>query len=438
MVNNISTGELLLIFFVGFSSLSPNVAFAGDSCKYEIVESMPDQLTFNRNMSFNPTVTHEALIDMLDNAKKSVKIASFYMMLTSEPKFAKHPSTLPGRRILNSIIEAKKRGLEVQVILDSSGHPMSNPEDVSQLKSSGVVVKYINMKKLLKGGVMHTKFMITDGKTLYVGSSNFDWRSYSQIKEIGIKFNDCETLASDLDKIFEIYSLMSDADRVPNKLPDHVKTKINMESPFAIVMNKPANIFLGSSPPDFNGKTEWTGRTSDIHGLLSTIDAARHKIDISVMNYGPRTAFIWPKEFKPEIEDALKRAASTRGVSVRLLFSNWTSTKPEEIMWYKSLDAIQSEALHGGGIKVKLFQVPAFDDFQKEIPFARVKHDKYMVTDAGVYIGTSNWTPDYFITTCGVSYVIWPQVENEKISIIDELQGLFDRDWNSQYAHKLA
>lgn len=106
---------------------------------------MPDQLTISIEMSFNPKVTHKASIDILDNAKKSVKIASFYMMLISEPKFAKHPSTLPGRRVLNSIVEAKKRGLDVQVILD-----VTNLEDVDQLKYSGVVVEYINMKTCLK------------------------------------------------------------------------------------------------------------------------------------------------------------------------------------------------------------------------------------------------------------------------------------------------
>jgi len=35
----------------------------------------------------------------------------------------------------------------------------------------------------------------------------------------------------------------------------------------------------------------------------------------------------------------------------------------------------------------KLFVVPAFTELQARIPFARVNHNKYMVTDSVAYIG---------------------------------------------------
>ncbi len=37
------------------------------------------------------------------------------------------------------------------------------------------------------------------------------------------------------------------------------------------------------------------------------------------------------------------------------------------------------------------------------IPYTRVNHSKYMITDNEAYITTSNWTPDYFLHTGGVS-----------------------------------
>lgn len=49
--------------------------------------------------------------------------------------------------------------------------------------------------------------------------------------------------------------------------------------------------------------------------------------------------------------------------------------------------------------------VPTTPDFDK-IPFARVNHNKYMVTDTAGYIGTSNWSGDYFIDTAG-NYLIY-------------------------------
>jgi hypothetical protein len=35
----------------------------------------------------------------------------------------------------------------------------------------------------------------------------------------------------------------------------------------------------------------------------------------------------------------------------------------------------------------RLFVVPAFTDAQKNIPYGRVNHNKYMVTDKTAYIG---------------------------------------------------
>lgn len=35
----------------------------------------------------------------------------------------------------------------------------------------------------------------------------------------------------------------------------------------------------------------------------------------------------------------------------------------------------------------KLFQVPSYTAAQSQIPFARVNHNKYMVTDNTAYIG---------------------------------------------------
>lgn len=436
----LSCQVLLLVAFVGLACKS---ADSSAKCRYEIVESMPEKLVFNDSLSFNPKPTHESLIELIEGAKKTLRIASFYVTLTAEPEFADHPSTKPGKDIMEAIISAAKRGVDLEVILDnSSKNYMSNPEDVKKLLNVGKL-RHLNMTRLLGAGVLHTKFLIADNQSLYVGSSNFDWRSYSQIKEIGIQFTQCQSLATDLDKVFQTYMLMSEVDTIPDVLPKYLETQINIEHPLELnIGRQEAQIFLASSPPPFNGLREKTGRTDDIEGLIRIINGAKHSISISVMNYSPRTEFIWPKKFWPLIDNALREAASERRVKIRLLFSDWSHVKPEELMWYRSLDDIQSPALHGGGIEVRMLKVPAFDDFQSKIPYARVKHDKYMVTDNGLYIGTSNWSPDYFINTCGVSVNIAPKLDvNQKASkpdIINQMQALFDRDFSSVYSSKLS
>ena len=74
--------------------------------------------------------------------------------------------------------------------------------------------------------------------------------------------------------------------------------------------------------------------------------------------------------------------------------------------------------------------MPSFTPAQKKIPFARVNHNKYMVTDKQGYIGTSNWSGDYFISTGGVGFVFTGDLRKQ-------LASIFERDWTSSYAAPL-
>ena len=126
-------------------------------------------------------------------------------------------------------------------------------------------------------------------------------------------------------------------------------------------------------------------------------------------------------------------------------------------------------------IQGKFFKVPSFSPAQKSIPFARVNHNKYIVTDKAALIGTSNWTPDYFLKTGGIGFIfssktkttsgkfseetyIQSQSNNDNLigngksqskSMYDErkdgmvisnmhtqLSNVFLRDWNSPYASR--
>ena len=109
-------------------------------------------------------------------------------------------------------------------------------------------------------------------------------------------------------------------------------------------------------------------------------------------------------------------------------------------------------------IRGRYFQVPSFTPAQKAIPFARVNHNKYIVTDKEAMIGTSNWTPDYFLKTGGIGFVFSSNSRNEEIQPLVEdldtftgdqekstlksgivnmhtqLNGVFLRDWDSLYS----
>lgn len=63
-----------------------------------------------------------------------------------------------------------------------------------------------------------------------------------------------------------------------------------------------------------------------------------------------------------------------------------------------------------------------------------------MVTDNTAYIGTSNWSGDYFIDTAGVGFIIQdpPFLKNgSEVSIRSQLEAVFLRDWNSEHSHPM-
>lgn len=85
------------------------------------------------------------------------------------------------------------------------------------------------------------------------------------------------------------------------------------------------------------------------------------------------------------------------------------------------------------------FIVPATED-QLKIPFGRVNHNKYMVTDRVAYIGTSNWSGDYFTYASGIGFVLEEaeyDPNSNATTLRSELASIFDRDWSSPYAVEL-
>lgn len=60
-----------------------------------------------------------------------------------------------------------------------------------------------------------------------------------------------------------------------------------------------------------------------------------------------------------------------------------------------------------------------------------------MVTDTTAYIGTSNWSGDYFINTAGIGLIMEDSVhdrDTNETTIRSDLAAVFERDWNSVYA----
>lgn len=72
--------------------------------------------------------------------------------------------------------------------------------------------------------------------------------------------------------------------------------------------------------------------------------------------------------------------------------------------------------------------MPTLTDFLSIVTARRVNHQKYIVSDSRVNIGTSNWEWGYFHQTAGASY------NTNDTALVAAAQAVFDADWESPYA----
>lgn len=400
-----------------------------DPCKIVVVESIPEGL------EFNSTTTHpsifQAWLNLMGEARSSVDIASFYWTLTNEDTGTQEPTANQGEIILKTLAELSgKVSVRIAVNTPQGSQPRG---DLRLLNDSGANIRTVNMRELTSG-VLHTKFWVVDKKHIYIGSANMDWRSLTQVKELGAVVYNCSCLAADLGKIFEAYWFLGESQSIPSPWPASFSTVYNKDTPLQLPLNNtPSNVYLSSSPPSFCA----AGRTPDLQSILSVIEDAQSFVYIAVMNYLPTMEFSHPKRYWADIDTQLRRVGYEKRVKVRLLISCWASTQPVMFPFLKSLASVY-DPKSKLDIQVRLFVVPASPK-QKEIPFARVNHNKYMVTDKIAYIGTSNWSGDYFVSTAGSALVVNQTAsQSPEPTVQSQLKAVFERDWESDYSTPLT
>lgn len=443
---------LFLLIFLLFFNLRLSSALRGDAggdagscsdaCRIVLVESIPEGMSFSDGSVPNPS-TFSTWMNLLGTASRSLDIASFYWTMTNEDTQTHEPSAAQGEQILEELLQLSQRDVTVRIAVSrpSAKWPLN---DLQALEQSGAVVRVVDMPRLT-GGVLHTKFWLVDGTHLYIGSANMDWRSLTQVKELGAAVYNCSCLAKDLGKIFEAYWALGVPDAsIPVPWPANYSTPFNMETPLELKLNDTdAAVYFSSSPPALCA----AGRTQDLGALLNVIDAAEDFVNIAVMSYLPTTEFSHPQRFWPAIDNRLRKAVFERRVKVRLLAGCWRHSQVTMFPFLKSLAAVADNRTRYS-VEVRLFMVPA-SAAQARIPYARVNHNKYMVTEKAAYIGTSNWSGDYFVRTAGSALVVNQTGSQTGAgtaagtaagpgTIREQLQAVFERDWGSQYSADIS
>ena len=483
---------------------------------FKIFESIPSDL----NIKTLHTTTADGLINMINNTKQNLYVTAMYWALlpclsnnindllktpipyncspTDEKKY-KLLGSDKGRELFQALRDAGLRGVNLNFI--TSVEALSKQDVLLKTciqkinKNANISLNYINTDDWWKGGIFHQKLWISDPglatASVYIGSANMDWKSLTQVKEVGI-FLQNKIIAQDLLAYWQNWQTLSIIPNPSNNISTFMDYTYRITrtapcwSPYVTLAKKhnlptsktcanpltstttytPKNIL---TPGTMNGSTWFiTGspnalcinkRTLDEDGIIYTINEAKKSVCISVMDVVPSSIYANYQIWWPKFYDAILNAVITRNINVKILASKWMYTSHIQKQYLQNLintcntckigqndanwngaagtgNTCKTKCVPGkikcGNIQVKEFVMPGWDQTQgnsaKYESYSRVNHTKYVVTDNRANIGTSNWTWGYFYNTAGSSF------NTDNLSIVKDMQNIFNRDWNSEYA----
>lgn len=384
--------------------LIPLMSVIAWSSSLELFESVPLESTLGEP---GLRSTAEVWLELINGATERLEISQFYIAdgtLEGPGNPAGRESLVP---VLKAVEKAARRGVAVRILVDQV-FLEKYPVTVERLgKVKGITTAVLDLKRL-GGGVQHAKYLVADGRRVCLGSANWDWRALSHIHELGLRVDD-EFVGGWVQQLFDLdWALCHATDRRAAEALVPV-----YPDPFPVVIEG-ARVSPVAGPLNLvPTRRLWNG-----YQLVRLIEEAAHSLDIQVMTYAP---LAYDHTYWDLLDRALRHAAQ-RGVTVRLLVSDW-STKEHQLPWLQSLDVLP-------GIEVRVSSLPAHSG--GPIPFARVEHCKYLVADGeNAWLGSSNWERDYFHSSRNLGLVL------EGGQVPGQLQSIFQRSWSGSWTQTL-
>jgi len=127
-----------------------------------------DDFVSSRVKDISDRSYEEAVIALLDNAQDSIAISMYSISLGTE-------TSNPIRLLLNDLLEARERGVEVTLYLntrfrdsDKGGSPFINSPIFKKLENAGVLIHFIPSNRRL-----HDKLIVVDSRYVVEGSANW-------------------------------------------------------------------------------------------------------------------------------------------------------------------------------------------------------------------------------------------------------------------------
>jgi len=366
---------------------------------FELVQTAPVETTL-ANADLRDPVT--VWCELFDQARSEIAIGQFYA--------AGRPGT-PFEKVIERLEAAGKRGVKIRFLLDQKGVGLSEKATLERLKAiPNLELRILDYNKLTGNGIIHAKYLVVDRAVAFVGSQNFDWRSFTHIHETGLRVSDGAIVAQ-VQAIFE-----QDWQAQGQLAAGQAVAPLQAKSLAAPSLAQPAMLF--ASPAAYNP----AGVVDSEAGLPALLAEAKEEVRIQLLDYAPLS--YGPKGTRPYygVIDNAVRAAANRGVKIRLLVSNWNlESLPQAYL--KSLAVLPN-------VEIRVATLPkASAGF---IPYARVIHSKTMTIDGKLaWVGTSNWSGGYFDLSRNLEIVL----RNEQMA--RRLAAVHEQIWTSQYAEAL-
>jgi len=434
--------------------------------------------------------TWEAQMKFIAEAQQKIDFWAMYWTLLDTagytPEQKKRWGTERGQLLYEALQKAAQRGIQIRIISEHRLSDVKELEALQQQYPNQILYRLWNGQDWYEYGMMHLKGWIFDTNRAMITDANTDWRSFTQVKEVGVAlegspgFQAVKDLQLYFDRwwawtnpsyvqglqntnmtVFDTYlqnhrhvpcfskfgERTAPANLCNSPFDASTETVYNLANPMPLVLNNDlGRTFFSCSPPEVcdvpnavysQNRDALPGRTWDADALVQTILSARESVSLSTMYYVPSayTSFLENPGWWPALNDALLTKAA-HGVKVRLLISQWTDAYRSMPTYLRALQesakANARYAKHPGSIEAKYFALPGWKNatgLKDEYPtYSRVNHGKYIVTDNRFNIGTNEMEWSFFHCTGGTSF------NSDHPILRQQLQDIFDRDWNSDYA----
>lgn len=200
-----------------------------------LVESIPTGMDDLRGVVDGVKYTENVLKELVDQSTSEIWLTAMYWQLLTpdQPNLCTEENTSKcsddsgfdskrleelksnhGKELFDSLLNfVKKQGTKLNIITAPDGTLSQSLGEWKRLKQAGedkVHVHLIEEPLFWGDGIMHQKIWTFDAKKMYLGSVNMDWKSISQVKEMGVVYENDDFVKDSVNKYLQRWADLSD------------------------------------------------------------------------------------------------------------------------------------------------------------------------------------------------------------------------------------